>query len=259
MSLRPLIGVINSSSNVSNDDVVKMVTACQEQLRYDVGPAWERDYWYIIFYPDPSKISPRAYPMVIVDNDSTPGALGWHAEFHDRPYAQIMTSPVLDNGGVVLFDPKNPQNVSVSSVMSHEVVEEFIDPYINLWADGPQIAQGMSYAVEACDPVESSSYNNNAAGVPVSLSNFVLPSYFDNQGTHEKFDYLGRLKAPFTLDSGGYMVVRSAPGTEQQVFGETMPPQWKLDMKAHKLASRTKCRIAYAQKTAKQKWWKYFL
>lgn len=252
--LRPLIGVVNLSSNVNNDEVKKMVMAVQHQLQYDVAPSWEKDYWFIMFYSDPKTISPRAYPIVIVDNDSTPGALGFHSEQNGKPYGKIMTDPVLNNGGVSLYDTKNPQNISIASVLSHEVIELFVDPYVNLWADGPSIAQGYSYAVEACDPVESNSYIITTSKTAVSVSNFILPSYFDNQGTNEKFDYLGVLNAPFSLAKGGYMVVRNTRGTEQQVFGEILPPKWKLGMKRNKFGSRTQTRMPINKK---KKWWQY--
>jgi len=255
-NLRPVIGVVNLSSNVSNDDVTKMVIAIQEQIKTDVAPAWRRDYWFIIFYSDPKSISPRAYPIAIIDNDTTPGALGWHAEQNGRPYGKVMTNPVLQNGGVVLYDPNNPQNVSVASVLSHEIIEVFVDPYVNVWADGPQIDQGSCYAMEACDPVENNSYSNTASGVSVSLSDFVLPAYFDSQGANEGFDFLNVLTAPFSLAPGGYMVVRSAPGTEQQVFGRVQPAKWRLEMKKNKFISRSKQRMLTAKR---KKWWQYLL
>lgn len=253
-TLRPLIGIVNLSTNVSNDDVKKMVIAVQEQLKHDVAPAWGKDYWFVVFYSDPKTMSPRAYPIVIVDNDSTPGALGWHAEQGGKPYGKVMTSPVLNNGGVPLYDPKNPENISVASVLSHEVIETFCDPDINVWIDGPQIAQGSCYAMEACDPVENNSYTVKVGKELVSVSDFVVPAYFNDQGANEKFDFLGVLKAPFTLAPGGYMVVRQAPGTEQQVFGHMKPMQWRLDMKAHKLGSRGKARMPVEKR---KKWWKY--
>lgn len=255
--LKPLIGIINLSSNVSNDDVKKMVIAIQEQLKYDVAPEWDRDFWFVMFYSDPKTMSPRAYPIVIVDNDSTPGALGWHAERGGRPYGKVMTDPVLQNGGVALYDAKNPQNVSVASVLSHEVIETFIDPYINVWVDGPKTRHGSCYAMEACDPVESSSYVNKSSGVPVSVSNFVTLSYFVQDAAADcRFDHLGILNAPFSMAPGGYMVVRHEPGTESEVFGAIRPPEWKMEMKAHKLGARTKQRMPI---TTKKKWWKYFL
>jgi len=255
--LRPLIGIVNLSSNVSNDDVKKMVVAIQDQLKRDVAPAWDREYWYVMFYADPKMISSRAYPIVIVDNDSTPGALGWHSESGGKPYGKVMTDPVLQNGGVALFDTTNPQNFTVSSVLSHEVIETFIDPFVNVWVDGPQIAKGSGYAMEACDPVENNSYINKAAGVPVSVSNFVHRTYFlSDPASGTKFDHMGVLKAPFSLAPGGYMVVRKELGTESQVFGEVLPPAWKMEMKQHKLGARTKIRTPEHKR---KKWWKYLI
>lgn len=253
--LRPIIGIVNLSSKVSNDDVIKMVVAIQQQLKDDVAPAWGRDYWFIMFFADPKAMYSRAYPIVIVDNDSTPGALGWHAEQGGKPYGKVMVDPVLQNGGVTLYDPTNPQNVSVSSVLSHEVIETFVDPYVNVWVDGPRLAQGSCYAMEACDPVESNSYTNKVSGVLVSLSNFVNRAYFlSDPAPGTKFDHMGVLSAPFSLAPGGYMVVRNQPGTEAQVYGTMMPPAWKVQMKQHKLASRTKFRMPVVNR---KKWWKY--
>lgn len=255
--LKPLIGIVNLSSKVTNDQVKLMTVAIQEQLKNDVAPAWNRDYWFVMFYSDPKTISPRAYPIVIVDNDSTPGALGWHAEQGGRPYGKVMVDPVLQNGGVILYDPKNPENVSISSVLSHEVIETFCDPYVNVWVDGPQTRHGSCYAMEACDPVESSSYAVKVGKNQVSVSNFVCSTYFIQDipaGT--RLDHLGILTQPFSLAPGGYMVVRQEPGTETQVFAATPPAEWKMQMKAHKLGARTKRRMPVAKK---KKWWRYFL
>jgi hypothetical protein len=166
-----------------------------------------------------------------------------------------MTDPVLQNGGVVLYDPKHPQNVSVASVLSHEVIEIFVDPFINVWVDGPQIRKGSCYAMEACDPVESNSYVNMSSGVAVSVSNFVYRQYFvPDVPAGTKLDHLGVLQHPFTLAPGGYMVVRQDPGTEAQVFGEVRPPDWKMQMKKHGLGARTKARMPAVKR---KKWWKY--
>lgn len=254
-TLRPLIGIVNLSSTVSDEDVKKMVIAVQEQLKNDVAPAWGRDYWFIMFYPDPKTISPRAYPIVIVDNDQTPGALGWHAERGGKPYGKVMADPVLQNGGVVLYDHANPSNISIASVLSHEVIETFIDPFINVWVDGPETGQGSCYAMEACDPVESNSYAYKLGNMLVSLSNFVLPSYFlGDPAPGVTFDQMGILTSPFSLASGGYMVIRSEPGTETQILAATPPPAWKLEMKQHKFASRTKARMPAIRR---KKWWKF--
>jgi hypothetical protein len=168
-----------------------------------------------------------------MDDSTQAGALGYHSEDNDLIDAFIFAKPVLDNKGVVLHDPTNNQNVSVASVLSHEVCEMFGDPFANFWADGPALAQGSSYALELCDAVEGDSYDIKlTCGDLVSVSNFILPQWFNAQGTAKDapFDYLGKLSKPFTMTPGGYMIVRNGPGTEQQIFGAHMP-DWKVSQK----------------------------
>lgn len=255
--LKPLIGVINLSKKLSNDDVKTMVIACQEQLKQDVAPHWHKESWYVIFYEDPKKISPRAYPIVIFDAPDAPGALGYHAERNGKPYGRVFVDPVIQNGGVILYDPYNPQNVSLSSVLSHEIIELFIDLNANQWADGPYIKQGSSYAYEACDPVQSNSYSKKIGGKDVSLSNFVFPSWFDPQNSSQTpVDFLNAAPGAFQLAPGGYMIVRDSVGAEQQVFAEIKMARWVQDMKKH-ISGRTSRRLANITLTKKKPWWKY--
>jgi len=134
-----------------------------------------------------------------------------------------------------LYDAQNPQNVSVSSVLSHEILEMVGDPYANFWCDGPVTPQGNHYALELCDPVQQDSYAINIstdATKPswVSVSNFILPTWFDPAGKNPDdfpFDYLHKLTAPFSMSKGGYLIVLQA-GQSSQIFGEHMP-QWRKD------------------------------
>ncbi len=257
MILKQLIGVINLSTKLSNEDVKLMTIACQEQLNHDVAPHWHMESAFVIFYDDPKKISTRAYPIVILDAPDAPGALGYHCEAGGKPYGRVFVDPVINNNGVILYDPSNPQNVSISSVLSHEIIELFIDKNANQWADGPYIKQGNSYALEACDPVQGNSYSKKIAGKEVSLSNFILPSWFDPQNPpHIHVDFLQTVNGAFSLAPGGYMIVRNAAGNEQQVFGEIRMTAWLQDMKKH-MSGRTSRRISNATKVVKKPWWKY--
>jgi hypothetical protein len=55
-------------------------------------------------------------------------------------------------------------------------------------------------------------------GIP--MSNFVHPSYFEpfKHPAGTQFDHLGKLKAPFTLDAGGYSIVQE-DGKIKNIFG----------------------------------------
>jgi len=215
------IAVINESTMVSNADCDLMCQAIQIQLDLHVLPAWNMKSGTIKFYSDKTKVPGYAWVVSMLDNSTVAGALGYHSEDNDKVDAFIFAQPVLSNAGVVLYDTTNPQNVSVSSVLSHEVCEMVGDRYAGFWSDGPAITQGSQYALELCDPVEADSYSVSVGSTLVSLSNFVFPSWFNAQATvalNMPFDYLGKLSAPFTMTKGGYMIVQTSSNT-QQVFG----------------------------------------
>jgi hypothetical protein len=140
--------------------------------------------------------------------------------------------PELDNGAQVIVG-----NWSVSSVLSHEVLEMFVDPNCNLWGSNDH---GRVYSLEVCDPVKAPTYDVNG----VSVSNFMTPAWFDPQApTASQFDKLGKLSAPFSISPGGY-VVYSAEGKEHQTSGDDFPA-WRKEMKDG-LAARTRRRRAQA-------------
>jgi hypothetical protein len=229
-----LIAVLNTSTQASNNDVNIMCQAVQIQLDLHASPAWNQKSPTIRFYPDKTHVPNYAWAVTIMDTPDLAGALGYHDEVNGKINALIFTKPVIDNGGVVLFDPANPQNTSVSSVLSHEVLEMFGDRYANFWADGPSITQGNQYALELCDAVEGDSYEIDVNGTKVSVSNFLFPSWFNPQAKSPEnmpFDYLKKLSAPFTMTKGGYLIVQSASGA-QQVFGEEVPEYVKEIVKS---------------------------
>ena len=230
-----LIAVINQSTLVTNDQVNTMCEAIQVQLNLHVLPAWNMRAGSIKFYADATKVPGYAWVVTMLDNSTQAGALGYHAEDNDKVDGFIFAGPVLQNKGVALYDPTNPQNVSVASVLSHEVCEMVGDRYAGGFSQGPQVSAGNLYCQELCDPVENDSYAINVGGTSVAVSNFLFPSWFNPEAvspTNSPFDYLGKLTAPFTMDAGGYMIVASLTNegqvTAKHIFGENMP-QWRKD------------------------------
>lgn len=233
-----LIAVINQSTLVTNDQVNTMCQAIQVQLDLHVLPAWNMKSGTIKFYADKTKVPGYAWVVSMLDNSTQAGALGYHAEDNDTVDAFIFAQPVLSNGGVALYDSTNPQNVSVASVLSHEVCEMVGDRYAGFWSDGPAIVaqDGQTYteyALELCDPVEGDSYAVTLSnGTTVSVSNFIFPSWFNQQAQVPQnlpFDYLGKLSKPFSMTPGGYLIVRQS-GNVNQVFGEKVRPEKKLQV-----------------------------
>jgi hypothetical protein len=230
-----LIAILNQSSLISNDDAAAMTQAIAAQVRLDAAPLWDRAPAAVIFYTDGAAVPATAHGIAIVDTiqDQPQGVLGFHTEDPGgKLWGVVAAKPELDNGGQATTG-----DWSVSSVLSHEVLEMFIDPNCNLWAND---GHGAAYSFEICDPVEAPTYVVSN----ISVSNFVTPAWFDSQAAPgAQFDKLGQLHAPFSILHGGYVVYESA-GKEHQKFGAEFPG-WRKEMKSGPLA-RTRRRIAQA-------------
>jgi hypothetical protein len=228
------IAIINRSKLISDKDVAAMTEAVSYQLAKHVAPNWAMLPCPVIFYTSTAHLTADARPIAVLDDPDVDGALGYHTEEGGKIWGRVFVKPVLDNGGAVLCDQKNVNNTSVASVLSHEIIEMFLDPYINTWSDGPKIAEGSEYAFEGCDAVEADSYvvhvGQPGNQVAVAVSNFLLPHWFDEQSKKVSYDYLRKLNRPFSMTPGGYMVVRNGPGTERQVFGAKYP-EWRKGTK----------------------------
>ena len=230
-----LIAILNQSTVVADTDVATMTEAIASQVQFDVAPIWDRAPAAVVFYTDPTAVPTAAHGIAIVDTiqDQPKGVLGFHTEGPGgKLWGVVAAKPALDHGGRATTG-----DWSVSSLLSHEVLEMFVDPNCNLWAND---GKGSAYSFEVCDPVEAPSYTVNG----VSVSNFVTPSWFDPQApATTQFDKLGLVSAAFSILKGGYVVYESA-GKPQQKSGEDFP-QWRKHMKTGPLA-RTKFRVSQA-------------
>jgi hypothetical protein len=213
--------VVNKSTLVSDADVKTMARAVAHQMRYHACPAWGLLPEGITFVASEAGLPAGSIIIAILDDPNQAGALGWHTEdANDVIHGVVFARPILDNGGDILS-----ADLSVASVLSHEALETLVDRHANLWADD---GQGTAYALEVGDAVESDSYDIFVDGQKVTVSNFVLPSWFDpmaSPGT--KCDFLGKTTSPFEMTKGGY-VVTMQDGNVAQKFGETFP-DWRKD------------------------------
>lgn len=193
----PTINVINKSPALKDADLQLMVEACQIQLDQHVAPMWLRGAWKIVVNQPEAT---GGYPIVIMDNPDQAGALGYHTETPDgKIWGRVFVNPIIKGGGSMLHG-----SLAVSTVLSHEVIEAYCDPNVNLWADR---GDDVLIAYEACDPVENDSYEvTTKSGAKVSVSNFVLPDWFDAQSSSTKFDFMAKLDKPYTMSKGGYLV-----------------------------------------------------
>jgi len=141
----------------------------------------------------------------VLDDPDQADALGYHDKTPaGLPFIKVFVKPTTEAG------------VSLSSVLSHEIVEELINSEIDSLAlidnnDGT----GTLVPQEGCDAVQANTYEVDG----VQVSDFVLPSYFDTQSPGP-WDYLGALTGPMpALAAGGYTNLR--PITPQGLEGWT--------------------------------------
>src|SRR6516164_3600954 len=224
-----LIAILNQSTLVSNPDAMKMTQAVATQVRLDAAPLWDRSPAAVVFYTDPGAVPATAHGIAIVDTiqNQPQGVLGFHTEDQGgKLWGVVAAKPELDNGAQVTTG-----DWSVSSVLSHEVLEMFVDPNCNLWAND---GKGSAYSFEVCDPVEAPTYTVSG----VSVSNFVTPSWFDPLApATAQFDKLRQLTAPFTIAAGGYANYVNGGQVKQQ-WG-TKYPAWRKAMKTPPTAPPT--------------------
>lgn len=207
----PTINIIDRSTLLNNVDCQLMVEACRIQLEQHLAPMWLRGAWKIVVN-QPETVG---FPIVILDNPDQAGALGYHTESPGgKVWGRVFVKPVLNSGGTMLKG-----SLSVSAVLSHEVAEAYCDPSVNIWAD---MGNGKMVAYEVCDPVENDSYEiTTSSGAKVSVSNFVLPAWFDSMANiSEKYDWLAVIKRPLTMSPKGYMIIMDQKtGKVTNVFG----------------------------------------
>jgi hypothetical protein len=116
-------------------------------------------------------------------------------------------------------------NGSVSDALSHEIAEVIGDPPCNRYSQQGEDGQGPNglFATEIADPTQEDWYEIDG----VSVSNFVLPSFFAT-GAAAPWTYLGNLDpsketvtGPFQTAKGGYQITMTA-GTNGTVNGKTV-------------------------------------
>jgi hypothetical protein len=201
------LAVINESKRVTASDVGLMVAAVRRQVT-QAARLIDR---YVPGIRTARGAPVGSVPLVVLDDPGDlDGVLGFHDINPNGAYGQIFTNPVLDNGGSVLGATGDP-SLSVSAVLSHEVLEWWYDPACNDWSDRGR----SSVAKELCDPVEADWYRIDG----VAVSNFILPAWFNPLDKTGPWDALGRLHGPFTMTKNGYWI-EMADGGVRQVFAD---------------------------------------
>lgn len=196
MSVR--IACVNKAKTALGVNFDKLTAALQIAYDDHFLPVWG----YPVQLYNTTTPAASDWQIVYMDTADEAGALGYHdLTKNGQPVSKVFVKTTVDAGELV----------SVTSC--HELFEMAIDPMANVWAEAPD---GKMYAYEMSDPVEEDTFMVNG----IAMSNFVHPSWFEPfvhpKGT--KYDHLGKLTKPFSLDKGGYMIVKSG-GSVKEVFG----------------------------------------
>lgn len=199
--------VKNHSKTVSDAELQKALPALQKQVTHHVAPAWGTDA-KLAFVKVTANVPVGLWLIVVVDDADQADALGYHE--------------TTDNGdplGYVFARTAKDAGDTWTEVFSHELIEMLGDSAINLAVLDP--SQNRLWARELCDPVEANTYSVDG----VTVSNFVLPQYFDEETYAVRWDYLGVLSAPLSIAPGGYASYLDfdSPDGWQQIEAARLP------------------------------------
>ncbi len=176
----------------------KLTAALQKCYNRYFLPVWG----YPVTLYNTTTPKPKDWRFMYFDDADTAGALGYHDLTDEgQPISKIFVKTTIAAG----------EKVSVTA--AHELFEMVIDPIANLWAEA---GNGTEYAYEMSDPVEEDTFMVDG----IEMSNFVHPAWFEpfKHPPGTKFDFLGRLSAPFAMTAGGYVITKRN-GKVKQVFG----------------------------------------
>jgi len=192
------IACINKAKTGLGVPLPMLTAALQKCYDEHFLPVWG----YPVKLYNTKKARPSDWLFIYFDDADEAGAEGYHDLTHrGQPVSKVFLKTSLED------------NVPVSVTASHELFEMVIDPIANLWAEATSRTQ---YGYEMCDPVEEDTFMVDG----IEMSNFLYPSWFEpfkhRRGT--KFDHLGKLKKPFSLTKGGYMII-NRDGHVMEKFG----------------------------------------
>jgi hypothetical protein len=219
-----VIAIVNKSTVMTNSDAILIVAGLNTLL-----PTFCKD-WSIplvtAVYSAGSVKSNTPLQCIIMDTSDVENALGYHGETKDVPYGKVFVKTILQSGGVMLYSPV-AGIPTVASIISHEVFEMIVDPYVNVWWTG---ADGMTlYAGEVSDPVQSNVVKAIVNGVPIGYSDWILPAWANPQSKVGPYNHNNTLTAPMTLDKGGYLI-QMKNREYSNIYGSDMSEYMKANL-----------------------------
>jgi hypothetical protein len=176
--------------SIPMSELSKIAGAISQQLARDVAPHWHVSGIVMPF--EHASDAPGEYWQILVVPDAH-GVGGMHS----RP--ERSDEPVI---AIVQHQAKGMWSLAAS----HEAIEMLIDPLGANFRTGPDprgSGKTVKFLVEVCDPCQSLGCAYALNGVWVS--DFVLPSFYQNGGTSGPFTLKENVWSPLSVTSGGIL------------------------------------------------------
>ncbi len=186
----PTVALVSASRHIDFTAVTAVAAALQHQVIEDYQPVWGGTAT-VIAVQSVKQVPHYAWPVIVVDQNLGGGALGYHVDQNNRPYALVEAT------------------ASWTLTASHELLEMLADP----WGNRKQIAQSLNpsrfpgnlqYLIELCDPCEAPAFAYTKGGVPVS--DFITPEFYDAvPQANASYSFRRNIKHPLQILDGGYI------------------------------------------------------
>lgn len=191
------VALVDESGEIGLPALQQYAGALSEQILRDVAPIWHVNASIGAYQAAPK----NTWAVKIQTQLDEPGALGYHSDDHNQPYALVQYTGSWD------------------VTVSHEVLEMIVDPWGNRMHSGrlpigleQDFAQfGLTrntslvhYLLEVCDPPEDESFGYEVGSYKVS--DFIRPIWYSNvdHGSRSGFSFNGGCTHPREIANGGY-------------------------------------------------------
>jgi hypothetical protein len=210
----PKIACFNKALTPLGLDLDRFLAALQKFVTNCVAPVWGSPANLV----RSTGFLKGCWALVFLDSADQADALAYHDLTPDGfPVSSVFVKTIADDKS------------SLTSAVSHELVEMLVDPAINLYATGPD--PRLVYAYESADPVEEESFKIDG----FDMTDFVYPSYFEvfRKPRSTQFDYMKKVSRPFQILKGGYQIV-FRNGRETEITGsKAKTGRLRLEDKRH--------------------------
>lgn len=202
------VALIADPKMIDPDELAKVAGALNEQVQADFAPVWHVRATVGAYATGGGY---GTWNVQVLDHIDEPGALGYHADKHNVPYAVV----------------QHDSDWAITA--SHEVLEMLGDPFGNRM-HAARLPEGVEhnhstfglkhdssrvyYLLEVCDPCEAGSYEVG----DVELSDFLLPSWYRTTPTPAAaYSHVGTCVDPREVALGGYVSFSNVEGEWFQV------------------------------------------